>query len=168
MVAPAAIFTASEQGVFEHAERVHPIYFEYLHEKVEDMTIDLPAGWQVSSVPPPQDQKMKVVAYSLKVEKGQGTLRLTRKLIIDIVMLEQKYYAANANVLSGGEDRRCGTGRACSQGKSMRVTKGVSGPHRVGGFVLDFDIGSRNRATGCGGRCSAVDARTSGCDITYI
>lgn len=83
---------ASERGVFEHAERVHPIYFDYLHEKVEDITIDLPTGWQVSSVPPPQDQNMKVVAYSLKVEKGQSTLHLTRKLIIDIGMLEQKYY----------------------------------------------------------------------------
>ncbi len=26
---PAAIFTAGEKGVFEHANRVHPIYFEY-------------------------------------------------------------------------------------------------------------------------------------------
>ncbi len=92
MVTPAAIFTAGERGIFEHANREHPIYFDYLYEKVEDITIDLPPGWQVSSVPKSQDQNVKVVAYSLKVEQSQGTLRLTRKLTIDIGLLEQKYY----------------------------------------------------------------------------
>ena len=49
---PAAIFTAAEKGTFEHANRVHPIYFEYPNEKADDVTIELPPGWQVSSVPP--------------------------------------------------------------------------------------------------------------------
>ena len=48
---PAAIFTAAEKGVFEHANRVQPIYFEYPYQKMDDVTIELPAGWQVSSVP---------------------------------------------------------------------------------------------------------------------
>jgi hypothetical protein len=92
VVTPAAIFTAGERGVFEHANREHPIYFDYLYEKAEDVTIELPPGWQVSSVPKPQDQNAKVVAYSLKVEQGEGTLHLTRKLTIDVGILEQKYY----------------------------------------------------------------------------
>jgi uncharacterized protein DUF3857 len=93
MVVPAAIFTASERGVFEHANRQYPIYFDYLFEKAEDVTIELPPGWQVSSVPKEQDQNVKVVAYSLKVEQGHGTLHLTRKLTIGVGILEQKYYA---------------------------------------------------------------------------
>jgi hypothetical protein len=92
VLTPAAIFTASEKGVFEHANRVHPIYFDYLFEKNDDVTIELPSGWQVSSVPPPQDQNVKVVAYSLKVEPGHGTMRLTRKLTVDIGLLDQKLY----------------------------------------------------------------------------
>ncbi len=97
VVVPAAIFTAGEKGVFEHANRVHPIYFEYPHEKADDVTIELPPGWQVSSVPPPQKQDGHIVVYSLKVEQSPGTLRLTRKLTIDILLLEQKYYAALRN-----------------------------------------------------------------------
>ena len=91
---PAAVFTAAEKGIFEHANRVHPVYFEYPHQKVDDVTVELPAGWQVSSVPPPQDNDGKVIAYSLKVEQNPGTLRLTRKFTIDFLMLEPKYYAA--------------------------------------------------------------------------
>lgn len=92
VLAPAAVFTASEKGVFEHTSRVHPIYFDYLFEKDDDVTIELPSGWQVSNVPAPQDQNVKVVAYSLKVEPGQGTMRLTRNLTIGIGLLDQKLY----------------------------------------------------------------------------
>jgi len=91
---PAAIFTASERGVFEHANRVHPIYFHFPYQKVDDVTVELPAGWQVSSVPRAQNQDAHVVVYALNVEQNAGTLRLTRKLTVDILMLEQKYYPA--------------------------------------------------------------------------
>jgi hypothetical protein len=38
-----------------------------------------------------------VVAYSLKVEQSPGTLRLTRKLTIDFLLVPQKYYTALRN-----------------------------------------------------------------------
>jgi len=91
---PAAIFTVGEKTIFEHANRVHPVYFEYPYEKVDDLTIDLPPGWQVSGVPPAQDQDQHVVHFAEKAETNPGTLRLTRKLTIDFMLLEQKYYAA--------------------------------------------------------------------------
>jgi len=88
VVIPAAIFTAAEKGLFEHANRVHPIYFSFPYEKADDMTIELPPGWQVSSVPPPQNPSAGAVVYSLKVEQTPGTLRLTRKLTVNVVLLE--------------------------------------------------------------------------------
>jgi len=94
---PAAIFTAGEKGLFEHANRLYPVYFDYPYQKLDDVTIELPAGWQVGSVPPTQDQDKKLVIYDLKVESGAGTLRLSRKLTIDFLMLETKYYAALRN-----------------------------------------------------------------------
>ena len=69
VMVPAAIFTAGEKGIFEHANRVHPIYFEYPHEKADDVTIELPPGWQVSSVPPAQDQEWKYHCLHLKSGK---------------------------------------------------------------------------------------------------
>jgi hypothetical protein len=94
---PAAIFTAGEKGVFEHANRVQPIYFDYPYQKADNIAVELPAGWQVSSVPPAQDLNGKVVVYNAKVEQGHGSLRLTRKLTIDVLLVEQKYYPALRN-----------------------------------------------------------------------
>ncbi len=94
---PAAIFTAAEKGLFEHADRVHPLYFDYPHEKVDNVTIELPLGWQVGSLPAPQDQDQHVVHYVMKVESNAGALRLTRKLSIDLTLLDKKYYPALRN-----------------------------------------------------------------------
>jgi hypothetical protein len=91
---PAGVFTAVEKRIFEHANRVHPIYFEYPYEKVDDVTIELPPGWQVGSVPPGQDQDKGLVGYALKAESSKETLHLTRKLKVDFMILEQKYYSA--------------------------------------------------------------------------
>jgi len=92
-VIPAAIFTSAEKGIFEHTERVHPVYFEFPYQKADDVTIELPPGWQVSSVPPPQNRDAKAAVYNLKVEQSPGSLRLTRKLTIDMLLLEPKYYS---------------------------------------------------------------------------
>ena len=91
---PVGIFSATEKHIFEHTNRVHPIYFEFPFEKVDDVTIDLPPNWQVQNLPPPQNQDGHVVAYSLKTEKAANSLHLTRRVTVDILMLDTKYYTA--------------------------------------------------------------------------
>jgi translation elongation factor EF-1beta len=94
VVLAAGVFTGVEKHVFEHTNRVHPIYFEYPFEKEDDVTIELPPGWQVSSVPPAQAKDAHVVGYNIKVENGKDALHLTRKLTVDFLMLDAKYYGA--------------------------------------------------------------------------
>jgi hypothetical protein len=89
---PAAIFTAGEKGLFEHANRVHPIYFEYPNEKADDATIELPPGWAVSNVPTEQKEDGHIIVYEVKVEKKSETLRLTRKLTNNILLLPPQAY----------------------------------------------------------------------------
>jgi hypothetical protein len=109
VVLPAGVFTGVEKHIFEHANRVHPIYFEYPYEKSDDLTIELPPGWHVDSVPTAHTQDGHVVLYSLKVENGKDTLHLTRKLTVDFLMLEAKYYPALRNffqvVRTGDEEQ---------------------------------------------------------------
>jgi hypothetical protein len=93
----AGVFTAAEKSMFEHANRVHPVYFEYPYEKVDDVTIDLPLGWQASSVPKPLSDDGHVVAYNLKVESDKSTLHLHRMLSVDFLLLDLKYYPALRN-----------------------------------------------------------------------
>lgn len=91
---PVGLFGASERNVFDHALRVHPIYFEYPSEKTDDITIVMPLGWQLSSLPPEQNVDAKAARYLLKAENDKGTLHLSRTLSIDLLLLEPKYYPA--------------------------------------------------------------------------
>jgi hypothetical protein len=94
---PMGLFSAPEKHLFDHANRVHPIYFEYPFERVDDVSIDLPLGWQISNVPAPQKQDGHVVAYSVQAENNKGTLHLNRKLDVDVLLLDSKYYTALRN-----------------------------------------------------------------------
>ena len=106
---PVGIFSADEKRVFEHTDRVHPIYFEFPSQKEDDVTVSLPLGWEISSLPPEQNRDAKAVVYTLKAEKDKGSLHLSRKLNLDLMMLDQKYYATLRNffqiVRTGDEEQ---------------------------------------------------------------
>jgi len=94
---PVGLFGASEKHLFDHATRVHPIYFEFPSQKVDDVTIEIPPGWRVTSLPPGQSQPAHIVEYTLKVENDKGRLHLARMLNVDMLLLETKYYTALRN-----------------------------------------------------------------------
>ncbi len=106
---PIGIFSANEKRVFEHTERVHPIYFEFPSQKEDDVRVSLPLGWEISSLPPAQNQDAKAAVYTLKAEKDKGSLHLSRKLNLDLMLLDQKYYATLRNffqvVRTGDEEQ---------------------------------------------------------------
>jgi hypothetical protein len=43
-------------------------------------------------MPQPQTTDAKLILYTLKVENNKGTLRLERRLRVDLINLEQRYY----------------------------------------------------------------------------
>ena len=94
---PVGIFSTPEKHIFEHTNRVQPLYFEFPFEKVDDVTIDLPLGWQVQTLPPPQKQDGHVVVYNLEAEKDATSVHLSRRLTVDLMLLDVKYYMALRN-----------------------------------------------------------------------
>jgi hypothetical protein len=106
---PMGLFSATEKHVFEHANRVHPIYFEYPFEKIDEVTIDLPLAWKVSSLPAAQNQDAKAVLYVMKAEDDKGTLHVTRRLRVDLVMVDPKSYPVLRSffqVVRSGDDQQ--------------------------------------------------------------
>jgi hypothetical protein len=91
---PFGLFSATEKQLFEHANRVHAVYFQYPFEKVDEVTIQLPLGWQVSSVPKELNRDAKAAVYVRKVEDDRGMLHLTRILRSDLLMVDAKFYPA--------------------------------------------------------------------------
>jgi hypothetical protein len=91
---PVGLFSQTEKHVFEHANRTHPLYFEFPFQKIDDIAIELPTGWQVSSLPKPVSQGPKPVGYNLKVDGDKQKLHWSRTLDVDLLGLETKYYPA--------------------------------------------------------------------------
>ena len=91
---PVGLFAAPEKHLFDHAERVHPIYFEYPFQRSDDVSIDVPLGWQISTVPQPQKLDAKAITYILEAKNDKGTLHLSRVLNVDILLIPQKNYGS--------------------------------------------------------------------------
>jgi hypothetical protein len=94
---PVGLFSETEKHLFDHANRVHPIYFEFPFQKIDDVTIELPPGWQVSSLPKALNQGVHPVGYTLKVDADKNKLHLSRTLNVELLLLEAKYYTAVRN-----------------------------------------------------------------------
>jgi transglutaminase-like putative cysteine protease len=94
---PVGLFGAEEKHVFEHTARVYPIYFDFPTARIDDVSIELPLDWKVTSMPPAHIDAGKVCSFNTKAENNKGTLHLTRNLNIDVVSLDTKYYMALRN-----------------------------------------------------------------------
>jgi hypothetical protein len=89
---PVGLFSAPEKHLFDHANRVHPIYFEFPFQRSDDISIDLPLGWQISTVPQIQKVDAGLIAYTLDAKNDSGTLHLNRVLHVDILALPADKY----------------------------------------------------------------------------
>jgi len=93
-VLAVGLFSGGEKHVFDHAVRVNPIYFSYPYQDSDDVTIQLPPGWQTGSLPKPQDIETKVCQYKSQAQQQNASLHLTRQLAFAFIFLDAKYYGA--------------------------------------------------------------------------
>jgi hypothetical protein len=106
---PVGIFGAPEKHIYEHTNRVHPLYYHYMSQKVDDVTIELPLGWKVTNLPKPGGKDAKLLVYTMNADEKNGTLHIERRLKIELMMLDPKYYPAVRNfyesVRTGDEEQ---------------------------------------------------------------
>jgi hypothetical protein len=86
------LFSNGEKHIFEHAARVYPIYLQHPYEKIDEITLDLPDGWQPSSLPEPKILDANVAKYDLKADQSHGKVTVMRRLSVNFVIVDPKYY----------------------------------------------------------------------------
>lgn len=89
---PVGIFSGMEKHLYEHSTRVHPLYYHFMSQKSDDVTIELPLGWKVSNLPKPSTTDAKALVYTTDWNEKNGTVHLRRHLKSEIMMLEPKFY----------------------------------------------------------------------------
>lgn len=90
---PIGLFGGSEKHMFEHSARVHPLYFTFPYQHTDEVAIELPPGWQVTSVPKPRTADIKVATYNSSAEATGGTLNMKREVSLRTILIQQKFYA---------------------------------------------------------------------------
>jgi hypothetical protein len=91
---PVGLFSASEKDLFTHSNRVHPIFFNYPYQKNDDVTVELPEGWSVSTIPNALDKDAKGAEYKLKVDDQKRSVHITRSVRSDLVAVPKDSYEA--------------------------------------------------------------------------
>jgi hypothetical protein len=89
---PVGLFGGGEKHKFEHAARVHPLYFSFPYQHTDEVVIDLPPGWKVSSVPKPRVSDLKVAKYSMSSAAGESSLTIKRELMLNLTIVQTKFY----------------------------------------------------------------------------
>jgi hypothetical protein len=85
------LFSAPEKHLFDHAERVHAIYFQFPSRRSDAINIDLPSGWRVSNLPKPSKVDAQAIVYTSDA-KNDSQLHLSRVLDLDVILLPVEMY----------------------------------------------------------------------------
>lgn len=91
LMAPG-LFANSDKSRFVHATRVHPLYFYFPYLDQDDISIELPPGWQVSSVPAAKNVDKKALIYTLVTEGNGQMLHIKRSVQLHLTVVQTKFY----------------------------------------------------------------------------
>jgi hypothetical protein len=88
----AGVFAGRGRHLFEHATRIHPVYFAFPFDYSDDVRIELPATWKVASLPKAYDTNIDVLSYRSSANYSDGSLQLRREVTSRVLLVEAKYY----------------------------------------------------------------------------
>ncbi len=89
---PMGLFGARDKKAFVHTTRVHPIYFNFPYQTVDDITIELPENVQVGSLPKPLTLDRKTLVVSESADGKNGSLLLHRDVLVYLTVVSTKFY----------------------------------------------------------------------------
>jgi len=87
-------FQVNERHAFQSAKRVHPVYFRYPYQEVDEISLRLPPGRKVASLPNPRVQNSSFASYEATSRTQGETVELKRKLVINGILFPVAYYPA--------------------------------------------------------------------------
>lgn len=94
LLLPLGVFRTNRKYPLQNAKRTHPVYFSYPFQEIDDVTLTLPEGRQVASLPAPQKTTPDFGQYETSCA-GQGrTLRLQRRLVLEGFYFSLNHYAS--------------------------------------------------------------------------
>jgi len=94
MIIPISFFRQKEKNPFTSAERRTPVYFEYPAVEEDDVTLELPAGYAIESLPGEAPIDGGSIGFSAKTVSQHGAVHFTRRFVIDSMFFPRDQYKA--------------------------------------------------------------------------
>jgi hypothetical protein len=102
LLLPAGVFGGNEKHLFEATQRVHPIAFAHPYIDADDITITLPSGWVVESLPRPKPLDLIGGTYTLvTTERKDRTVHLDRRLMLNLTLVDPSNYGTLRDFYQG-------------------------------------------------------------------
>lgn len=89
---PLGVFGGAEKHAFEAATRVQQIYFDFLSQHSDDVTIDIADPWTLESLPATAALDLKGLVFKESAEAQGSSLHATRDLTVNAVLIDPKSY----------------------------------------------------------------------------
>jgi len=100
---PLAIFAATQKNPFPSEKRKSAIYFHYAYRVDDEVTLKVPAGYAVESLPATADVNMGALHYTATVGKTAEDIRLFRTLTVDVELIGRDKYPVVRDFFSKAE-----------------------------------------------------------------
>lgn len=91
---PMVLLPSELPDSFQHAVRVQPIYFRYLGETRDDITIQLPPEWHVETLPPDVKTPSAALEYEFSAQQQGAKVHVVRSMTIKAQNLPVTAYQA--------------------------------------------------------------------------
>jgi hypothetical protein len=92
VLVPVGLFSSAEKHKFEHAARVHPVYFRFPYQHTDEVTIELPPGWLATSLPQPRANDAKFATYGSTAQFSGGMLSMKREVALNSILVKRQFY----------------------------------------------------------------------------
>ena len=90
----SSLFSGAYRNPFVPTRRIHPIRMNYPYERVDDVRIAIPPGFQVDGLPQPREDKNALAELTSTCKHENGTLHLSRTFRLLGLFVDQPYYSA--------------------------------------------------------------------------
>jgi hypothetical protein len=81
LLAPAYLFQVKQNQAFTHGQRKYPVYFPYPFTEADSVSIKVPPGFTIESVPPQREAKLPYARYQ-SISQFDGLQLVTQRTLI--------------------------------------------------------------------------------------
>jgi hypothetical protein len=89
---PLSVFASTQKSPFPSEQRKTAIYFRYGYGDNDEVTLNLPAGYDVESLPAAANIDVGALRYATTYQKGDGAVSLSRKLVVEAEIVGSDKY----------------------------------------------------------------------------